>query len=85
MLILSNDLSATVIETSALALIALVCQLPAVALLLARLLPGALRQAPLLPCSATPDMLGTVSVVVPTLNEADRLGPCLSGLSRQTY
>jgi dolichol-phosphate mannosyltransferase len=30
-------------------------------------------------------MLGKVSVIVPTLNEADRLGPCLSGLGRQTY
>jgi dolichol-phosphate mannosyltransferase len=28
--------------------------------------------------------LGTVSIVVPTLNEADRIAPCLAGLSRQT-
>jgi dolichol-phosphate mannosyltransferase len=26
-----------------------------------------------------------VSVIVPTLNEADRIAPCLAGLSRQTY
>jgi dolichol-phosphate mannosyltransferase len=29
--------------------------------------------------------LGTVSIVVPTLNEAERLTPCLAGLSRQSY
>jgi dolichol-phosphate mannosyltransferase len=33
----------------------------------------------------TPNLLGTVSVVVPTLNEAERIGPCLAGLSRQSY
>ncbi len=30
-------------------------------------------------------MLGEVSVVVPTLNEVDRISPCLEGLSRQSY
>jgi dolichol-phosphate mannosyltransferase len=30
-------------------------------------------------------MLGSVSVVVPTLNEADRISPLLQGLSRQSY
>jgi dolichol-phosphate mannosyltransferase len=30
-------------------------------------------------------MLGSVSVVVPTLNEVERISPCLAGLSRQSY
>jgi dolichol-phosphate mannosyltransferase len=30
-------------------------------------------------------MLGSVSIVVPTLNEAERISPCLAGLSRQSY
>lgn len=63
----------------------LAMQLPATAILLARLLPGAWRQPPLAPRSASPDMLGMVSVVVPTLNEAARIQPCLDGLSRQGY
>ncbi|MBE9130027.1 glycosyltransferase, partial [Coleofasciculus sp. LEGE 07081] len=32
-----------------------------------------------------PDQLGAVTVVVPTLNEQERLTPCLNGLSRQSY
>jgi dolichol-phosphate mannosyltransferase len=63
----------------------LVIQLPAVAILLARLLQAPGRQLPLRPQSATPDLLGTVSVIVPTLNEAARIRPCLEGLSRQGY
>jgi dolichol-phosphate mannosyltransferase len=30
-------------------------------------------------------LIGAVSVVVPTLNEAQRIKPCLTGLSRQSY
>jgi dolichol-phosphate mannosyltransferase len=67
------------------ATIALVLQLPAVALLLSRLLRGPFRRAPLQPESPSPDLLGAVSVVVPTLNEAERIQPCLEGLSRQSY
>ncbi len=63
----------------------LALQLPAVAILLGRLIQGPWRLTPLQPQRATPEMLGQVSVIVPTLNEADRLGPCLSGLGQQTY
>lgn len=54
-------------------------------ILLSRLLKGSSRQPPLEPKRATPDMLGTVSIIVPTLNEANRIDPCLAGLSRQSY
>lgn len=63
----------------------LLAQVPATALLLSRLLRGPGRYPPLLPKAPTPDQLGTVSIVVPTLNEAARLTPCLVGLSRQSY
>ncbi len=63
----------------------LLVQLPAVAILLSRLLRGPTRQPPLQPRSPSPDFLGKVSVVVPTLNEAERISPCLTGLSRQSY
>nr|WP_275334662.1 glycosyltransferase family 2 protein [Nodosilinea sp. TSF1-S3]MDF0367814.1 glycosyltransferase family 2 protein [Nodosilinea sp. TSF1-S3] len=56
-----------------------------VAVLLGRLVQGPFRRAPLAPSRPSPDLLGTVSVVVPTLNEAARLGPCLEGLSHQSY
>jgi dolichol-phosphate mannosyltransferase len=70
---------------SALAFILLTVQLPMVAVLLSRLLPGPFRRPPLAPQLPTLDQLGTVSVVVPTLNEADRLRPCLQGLTCQGY
>ncbi len=54
-------------------------------ILLSRLLKGALRQPPLKPQSAHPSMLGKVSVVVPTLNEVERITPCLEGLGQQSY
>lgn len=63
----------------------LLLQLPAVAILLSRLMKGPSRIPPLEPDVPTPDMLGTCSVVVPTLNEADRISPCLEGLTRQSY
>jgi dolichol-phosphate mannosyltransferase len=66
-------------------LLFLVVQLPAVAILLSRLAKGPTRHAPIEPQAATLDLLGKVSVVVPTLNEADRIGPCLQGLSQQSY
>lgn len=71
--------------SSAIALCLLGLQLPAVMILLARLIKGPARRPPLQPRRATPDHLGTVSVVVPTLNEALRITHCLSGLSQQTY
>jgi dolichol-phosphate mannosyltransferase len=70
---------------AAIALLLLVIQVPAVAVLLSRLLQGPRRHPPLQPQWATPDLLGTVSIIVPTLNEAARIGPCLTGLSRQGY
>lgn len=73
------------VMVSALALICLLIQMPAIALLLSRLLKGPTRHPPLQPQLATPEMLGTVSVVVPTLNEAERIQPCLAGLSQQSY
>jgi dolichol-phosphate mannosyltransferase len=79
------DFSSESTEFSVVAMIALVVQLPAVALLLARLLRGPFRQPPLMPQSPTPDLLGAVSVIIPTLNEAERLQPCLDGLSCQSY
>ena len=63
----------------------LISQLAATAILLSRLLKGAKRRSPLLPQPANPDLIGKVSVVVPTLNEAKRITPCLSGLTRQSY
>ncbi|MBE9222140.1 glycosyltransferase family 2 protein [Cyanobacterium stanieri LEGE 03274] len=54
-------------------------------ILLARLFRGAKRFPPLKPQWATPDMLTQVSVVVPTLNEVNRMDGMLSGITRQTY
>ena len=69
----------------AIALLLMLVQLPAIAILLSRLLQAPRRIPPLLPRSATPDLLGQVSIVVPTLNEAQRIAPCLQGLSQQGY
>lgn len=66
-------------------LVLLVIQFPAAILLLSRLAKGPTRHAPIEPQAATLDLLGKVSVVVPTLNEADRIQPCLQGLSQQSY
>lgn len=63
----------------------LLIQTPAAFLLLSRLIKGPGRRPPIVPESATPDQLGAVSVVVPTLNERDRLTPCLVGLTQQSY
>jgi dolichol-phosphate mannosyltransferase len=71
--------------SSAIALLLLALQLPAVMVLLSRLLKGPTRRPPLPPRRATPEQIGQVSVVVPTLNEASRIAPCLAGLSQQTY
>jgi dolichol-phosphate mannosyltransferase len=55
----------------------------AAVILLWRLLPGMRRVPPVVPRPDT-DVAGTsVSVIVPTLNEVARLGPCLTGLARQ--
>ncbi|AKG19946.1 2'-O-glycosyltransferase CruG [Calothrix sp. 336/3] len=66
-------------------LLLLLIQVPAVAILLSRLLKGARRQAPVTPQQPTPDILSAVSIVVPTLNEAQRISPLLAGLKLQSY
>ncbi len=63
----------------------LLCQGTATLILLSRLIEGAFRLPPLEPKVTTPNQLGAVSVVVPTLNEVDRIAPCLAGLSQQSY
>ncbi len=63
----------------------LLAQLSALAILLSRLLPGAVRVPSLESCQSEPSHLGQVSILVPTLNEAARITPCLKGLSRQGY
>ena len=71
--------------TSIIPVALLLLQLPAAAILLSRLIRGPSRIPPLEPDSPTLDMLGACTAVVPTLNEADRISPCLEGLSRQSY
>lgn len=73
------------VELSAIAIILLLFQIPAIAILLSRLFKGLTRRPSLQPQAATGEMLGKVSIVVPTLNEAERLSPCLQGLTRQSY
>ncbi|MEA5469017.1 2'-O-glycosyltransferase CruG, partial [Spirulina sp. 06S082] len=68
---------------SALALASLLWTLPATFILLSRLLKGAFRHPPLAPRESTTEYSGTVSIVIPTLNEVQRLSPCLQGLSQQ--
>lgn len=63
----------------------LLIQIPAVAILLSRLLKGPGRYPPLKPKVAPPSLLGEVSIVVPTLNEAERITPCLEGLTLQGH
>ncbi|GBE92184.1 family 2 glycosyl transferase [Nostoc cycadae WK-1] len=53
--------------------------------MLSRLLKGPGRLPPIQPQQPTPELFGNVSVVVPTLNEAGRITPLLSGLSQQSY
>lgn len=63
----------------------IVIQVPAALIMLSRIFKGAIRHPPIKPQNPTPDMLGKVSVVVPTLNEAQRISPLIAGLTRQTY
>lgn len=73
------------IIASAISLLLLLIQLPATAILLSRLLTGPSRHPPITPQNPTPELLGSVSVIIPTLNEALRINPLLAGLSRQSY
>lgn len=68
-----------------LAIALLLIQTPGAFLLLSRLIKGPGRRLPIEPHTTTPEQLGAVSVVVPTLNERERLTPCLTGLSQQSY
>ena len=61
----------------------LIAQIPAVLLLLSRMMRGPFRHPPLKPKLSKCDRPNTVSVVVPTLNEVERLSPCLEGLRAQ--
>lgn len=62
-----------------------VLELGALLLLMARLSSGRNRRRPAQPLlEADANHAGVVSVVVPTFNEALRIGPCLEGLSRQS-
>jgi dolichol-phosphate mannosyltransferase len=61
----------------------LAVQVPLLLLLLVRLMPGRTRRPPIAP-RLTPRTDTTVTVVVATLNEAKRIGPCLAGLMAQT-
>ena len=61
----------------------LAVQVPMLLLLLARLMPGRTRRSPIAP-RLTPRTDTTVTVIVATLNEAKRIGPCLKGLMAQT-
>jgi dolichol-phosphate mannosyltransferase len=70
----------------AVALGLLVCQGAASLILLSRLVKGAVRRPPLTPKlekNRQNRAVAGVSVVVPTLNEVDRIAPCLTGLSQQ--
>lgn len=60
-----------------------VAQLLALGLLIARLLPGRLRIPAVPPGSSIDGEPASVSVIVATLNEANRLQPCLDGLIAQ--
>ncbi|WP_442949110.1 2'-O-glycosyltransferase CruG [Nostoc sp.] len=76
--------NALIVE-SAISLLLLLIQVPATAILFSRLLKGPRRLPPIEPQQPTPELLGRVSVVVPTLNEALRISPLLAGLSQQSY
>jgi len=62
---------------------ALLLQVVAAVVLLIRLVPGRRRLPPAPPVEDRPADRARVSVVVATLNEAERIGPCLAGLARQ--
>ncbi|MEH2087237.1 2'-O-glycosyltransferase CruG [Nostoc sp.] len=80
---MTND-NALIVE-SAISLLLLLIQVPATAILFSRLLKGPRRHPPIEPQQPTPELLGRVSIVVPTLNEALRISPLLAGLSQQSY
>ncbi|AFZ35837.1 glycosyl transferase family 2 [Stanieria cyanosphaera PCC 7437] len=68
---------------NAISLVVLSFQGVATLILLSRLLPGAMRRSPLQPQPFHSHYSGKVSAIIPTLNEAERIKPCLQGLSSQ--
>lgn len=68
---------------AAISLVTLLFQGVATLILLSRLLPGARRTPPLFPQPDKPHFANQVSAIIPTLNEAQRIEPCLAGLARQ--
>lgn len=70
-----------VVRSAGLALLSV--QVAALLLVLSRLMPGRTRRPPV-KARLTPRHDTTVSVIVATLNEAARIGPCLDGLMAQT-
>ena len=68
--------------SSAVLLLFAAVQAACLALLLVRLWPGRTRHPPVAP-RLDPASAGIVSIVVVTLNEARRIGPCLEGLIAQ--
>ncbi len=68
---------------NAIALGILIFQGIATLILLSRLLPGAMRRSSLQPQPCNRSCSGKVSGIIPTLNEAARIKPCLEGLSLQ--
>lgn len=61
----------------------LLVQVPMLLVVVTRLWPGRNRRPPVAPHLVPRDDT-TVSVLVATLNEAERVGPCLAGLGKQT-
>lgn len=58
-------------------------QLPAAIIIVTRFIKAASRQPPIAVGISTPAMTGKVSVIIPTLNEAERITPCLAGMMLQ--
>lgn len=54
-------------------------------ILLSRLLRGARRIPPLTPKPPYLSLMSKVSVIIPTLNECDRISPLLEAITRQSY
>lgn len=83
--VFTSELSVLPIWVHVCGFILLLAQVPAGLILLSRLISGPFRRPPLQPRSSDATQRGAVSVVVPTLNEAARIRPCLDGLMRQGH
>lgn len=69
---------------ASLAWLLLALQTPAFLTLLLRLLPAPWRRPPLKPLTVrNPELAGKVTVIIPTLNEGERIQACLDGLAQQ--